>query len=620
MLVLNEFPTEIILQVIKFLESARDIARFSLVCKRLHNLTIKDGYRTFAQAAFPTISIPAPVEYAGDTGIFFRDATRSLTTLSKNWDRKALLTYPALPLPHGQRHAYVGLGRQTMSFVPVIDSLETWYGTFISESFLPVLKDMTLKIHPRIMMLTRKLTAGGDWTDRYQVVACGTGARLCLRTTDLAKPSYPESRADRPLESQLKWNVYDEKGCFEGRDDIVAIKLIKPTVKCRQDIIVGRANGDVAVISYYSNKHRFKRIAKFSTESLPVKSLTLNDHGLLAVCLSNQYIALYDIAEDFRNSQPIQRLYLDPSQQSSGTFPLQWLCNDRLAFGNGTKSSPVEFFEYGTGARTQLSRIPEMTPKPAMGPQSRSDYGGAISSLASLPSSSLVGQRPGDVFLSGCYDGAVRLHDLRCATSVVSTFEDHIDSSAIYSLMTYGQERVVAGAASFSLLKIFDLRITGARQYYSTKIQNSSQSASGNTHRSNKDDRKIFQGRSSDQPKDWNLFLSNIGSRGNSPVYSLSKPSEFSPMFFAGIEGRVVQVDLVSIIDGFPDPVFSRMINSGDRAQDVRLKWGSRSHVFRLAMYDHPGNTHKTVHLRKQRPLGYYNYIYGGIDERWEPT
>ena len=61
------------------------------------------------------------------------------------------------------------------------------------------------------------------------------------------------------------------------------------------------------------------------------------------------------------------------------------------------------------------------------------------------------------------------------------------------------------------------------------------------------------------RPRDWNAF---VGTRGphrsfESPVYSLSSPSSVSPAIYVGSSNIVMQLDIVSVLDQHPDPIYN---------------------------------------------------------------
>jgi hypothetical protein len=97
----------------------------------------------------------------------------------------------------------------------------------------------------------------------------------------------------------------------------------------------------------------------------------------------------------------------------------------------------------------------------------------------------------------------------------------------------------------------------------------------------------------------------------NSPIYSLSAPSPFSPTIYAGIEGKVAQIDIVSIFDKHPDPVF------GTPPQDIglhKLFWDPEGDLWDVAMYDHA----EIKKLFKQTKYWGSSKKDGTRDERWQ--
>ena len=118
----------------------------------------------------------------------------------------------------------------------------------------------------------------------------------------------------------------------------------------------------------------------------------------------------------------------------------------------------------------------------------------------------------------------------------------------------------------------------------------------------------------------WNVFLMpkhNTSRRvSESPVYTLSRPSQCSPTFFAGVESTVVQFDMVSIMDEYPDPLFKyRQAKTGDK-RDVERRWDPQGNILCLPMYEHDTGP---VNLIKQRKVEYTQGSIEGWDERWKP-
>lgn len=215
------------------------------------------------------------------------------------------------------------------------------------------------------------------------------------------------------------------------------------------------------------------------------------------------------------------------------------------------------------------------------------------------------------------------LHDLRSPNSISTVFRDPVDTfSPIYSLLSVGTERFVAGGARHSIIKIFDLRMPGGKLYHAAGLASCS-GASHNRSRKSKTEKWLscseYNWESRHRRRGWNVFLrpkDNTNRRvTDSPVYALSRPSQCSPTFFAGVESTVLQFDMVSIMDGHGDPLFKYgMAKTGDKHQ-VERKWDPQGDVLCLPMYEHDTGP---VKLIKQRKVEYTEGSIEGWDERWK--
>jgi len=110
--------------------------------------------------------------------------------------------------------------------------------------------------------------------------------------------------------------------------------------------------------------------------------------------------------------------------------------------------------------------------------------------------------------------------------------------------------------------------------------------------------------------------------RNDSPVYSLSRPSQCSPSLFAGIESTVIQLDMVSIMDQHPDSVFenglattANMSYPKNYVRDaIEQRWDPQGDVASLPMYEHDEGP---VNLLKQQDVRHVEGVMAGWDERW---
>lgn len=206
--------------------------------------------------------------------------------------------------------------------------------------------------------------------------------------------------------------------------------------------------------------------------------------------------------------------------------------------------------------------------------------------------------------------------------STAAVFHDPVDTfSPIYTLLPIGTERFVAGGGRHSIIKVFDLRMPGSKLYHATDLDPCSTEKRQSPKKSENrmklgccnyhDDVKYNR-------RDWNVFLRVLSnrSRRDSPIYSLSRPSEASPSLFAGLESHIIQLDMVSIMDKHPDPLYANGPTKQGNRGDVRRKWDPHGEVVSMPMYEH---TTEAVNLLKQRAEVEYceQSIGPGWDERW---
>lgn len=176
-----------------------------------------------------------------------------------------------------------------------------------------------------------------------------------------------------------------------------------------------------------------------------------------------------------------------------------------------------------------------------------------------------------------------RLHDLRCANTIVSTFNDPANSDATYSLLPIGREKIIAGCSKHALIKVLDLRLAGGKSYASTLLQPhySRETYKGCWTNGKWHPDQVWEPSTLDETppphlgptrrlrhphvmasQDWSVFLALSPNARNprgsfeSPVYSLSRPSSTAPTFYAGAEQNIFQIDLLSLLDEHPDPFF----------------------------------------------------------------
>lgn len=484
---------------------------------------------------------------------------------------------------------------------------------------------------------------GGKWSHRREVVAWSAGAELVVRVrvrdaateTAYRKASHQERREQyEPNDTRTRWWSYRPFSAIEGRDDITSVKILKPDQVRGQDsdtghvidqIIIGTANGDLQLLQIPAEENVPIK-TYFVTNGVSVRSMSLSpasgqDAGsepLLAANLSDSKIALYNVDPKKFKAAPISEINAIPTgRKGCRIWSTRFLDPKRLVVGLGPSVEPINVFE------VRPEGIVEE-------PMRKIRLGGDADSLVPIQASSIYPVEPlidanggpgdGNLFMSGGYDGIIRLHDLRSPSPYEVVYQDPTDDAAIYSLLSRGRDRIVAGTSRHCLLKIFDLRVSGGSQYDYAQVVG-------------EEDATSSQG-------DWNIFINpreryaNASWRGpnswmrrsaEGSVYSLSSPSPTSPFIYAGVENAVVEFNFTSLNDPHPDPIFfpsGQGTSSKSELDRSPALFKNKHDVLNLAMYSQGTDGAKeAMKLRLQRGVddtAGRSEDLAGLDERWK--
>lgn len=589
----TDLPPELWDHIATYLPTASAVSALSRTNKSLYAFVEKDAWKSFARTHFPTLCAPdVPLS---------KHAARTLTSLSKAWDRRAFIATYVEPShditvfpgskkattwesPHGQ----------TIGFTPLIDVYED-----IEE----------------------------NWQHRTETLAFSAGAQICIRHTTRGGGGG----------SDVKWATYRPLAAREGQDDITTMHLLRPDDSLgdqRQHVITGTARGDLRLLGMPLDDpyDQDVRTTYFATQGMPVRSSSLlqeqSQPTLLATNLGDSRIALYNVdseqskicASSQFDLKPILRPDGNPSPNHRA-WSTNFLSRTSLAVGAGPSENPIHVYpitESGLSRDGVRKLGLQNDPDGLDGKRSTSNVYTMVPLCADNGASG-----SGNVFLSGAYDGVVRLHDLRSNRDVEQAYVDPADDSAVYTILPRGQEKMLIGSSRHNLCKVFDLRL-GARCYNYLDITqprpggSSAESADG----------------------DYNIFLRSSspafavrGSRWNrndharaleSSVYSLASPSAHSPYIYAGVESAIMSLSFTELLDRHPDPAYfqpwpaNKSQNGNDHGADGKL-------VLNLAMYDQDSNMNLKVQRgywetwRAAAPKGEFGVREQQIrlDERW---
>lgn len=556
MVALSTLPNEILSLITNYLDHPKDVRHLSLTCHRLHQFVEIDGWNAYLAGRF---GITAPFSEG-------RTTVHGITTLYRNWDRKAFLARYIEPssriisLNTWQQGKWENTSAQTMGYQPSIDSYEDTQG----------------------------------WTNRREVLTWSAGRQLAMRIKETgSRVPTPLARIEEQdgldiYKHRATWYTYQIPDSREGIDDITALRLLRPSQHndSSEYIAFGTASGQLSLLEVNLNGHDTKT-HYFKTHQEPVGSLSISPHDKpLMATIRGPSLTLYPVhfgAED-EDLSPLDEINPRPSSAQNIETTRPWTCNfiaqNRIAVGLGPSLEPVEVFGVQPDGMRPLRRFGVQDQYAIL--DSYKPVKTSVYPVAPLRLESQAGTDPGNVFLSGAYDGYIRLHDMRSPNDFERLISDETNGSPVYSLVTQGLERVIAGVSQHSMLKVFDLRFSGSHAY-SYPLPDS--------------------GHKGAQPSnDWNLFLhprhqeSRPGQqrRGHriedSPVYSLSLPSATSPSLYAGVEGAIMGLDFLSVMDPYPDPLFSGGVKYlPNFTPDIERSYNLTGDVLSLGMYERVG-------------------------------
>lgn len=385
-------PQELLANIVSFFETTRTLLYLGLTCKRLHEYCDKDGFRVFVQNRFPSMPVHS----------HWKDASHAMTTLSRNWDRRAFIARVLVPSFNPGRSENLSMGGnyphttgvQTMGYQPVIDSYEEW--------------------------------TGDDWSSRKQVLAWGAGPSLFFRSKRIRnKTNQASRRAKFNAQNQAlldqhhqesTWREYKENRFAPGKDDITSVNLLRNMQNLNDEkeyVMIGRASGVLNLVSISAVDSRSVILADFETKERSIKSATVNEssHPLLAVCLSHSCLALYHIQADTDYVKPCGEIATIASGRPGKTWSTRFLRHDCLAVGLGPSQEPIHVYDVRPDGICKDS-VRKIGISKANGNASGLEHGNSISTsvypIEPIAPSSVAGGFEGDVFLSGGYDGTVR--------------------------------------------------------------------------------------------------------------------------------------------------------------------------------------------------------------------
>ncbi|KAI0104397.1 hypothetical protein F4814DRAFT_430638 [Daldinia grandis] len=538
-------PADIFYIVLTYLDTANSVANLAASCRGLHHLVTESGWRIFVTSRFNTFKL-SQISSVNE----WRERAYSLTSQSRDWDRRAL---------------------SISALKPVVKHRGRAFNRFSPSQSIP----------SNIIVDAHHQQKGNDAQD---LVFWGAGEDIfgLLRHTRGSKASNDEWFNGRGATA----------GYRSGKDDVTCVSILKDSTynygqKDGSQVLVGRASGHLHLLSMGTSNFgdtllNFRASCEPSSEpdaeatrQADIQSLDVNyKQGTLAAA-TKQSILTYSLNHD---KQPVHNangedgleagatpyvwaddalVLKDDSQSGAFEFirSVKFVNGDTLAVGLNKGYKPLQYLKY-TPTGVDIS----FAAKASNYHDTTNDYKlRTVRAILPVDTSSL-GNGSGNAVLSTWDDGTIRLQDLRTPSSVDQIFQDNFDlSTPINALLSRGLERFVAGSAYSPVLKVFDYR--WPKGYYHTEAL-----PCGNdepypaprpptivTEPSFSDDRIACDYITGKRCR-WHELSKHDFYRPNfntwlpasasdtSPIYTLASPSDDSPTIFAGLSGMLVEI------------------------------------------------------------------------------
>lgn len=526
---LNELPADILLIILSYMDTARSVAHLAAASKGLYQLVSTEGWRIFVKNCFGSLKLPA-------NGLHddWADLARALTAQSRDWDRRAFIFHSLSPPEARRPGARRNQAAQSIPGNIIVDAHLQRRGRFNEE-----------------------------------IVVWGSGEDVVARFR----------QSDRATVVSESWHRCggSETGFAAGKGDTTAVSIAKSHAPGSDDdglgVVIGRANGDlrwlgVGESNFGHTLMHFRPSSSFSLQQCEIQAIDVDsDHGIMAAS-TKESVWLYPIQTSEPTGSdggsvpshvdPVTAVSLRDAQKPFDFIRSTKMLNrETIAVALNRSFDPIRVLNITpTGLEMTSARTPNEYPYITSAPRT-------VRALLPVDVRSIA-SGGGNVLLSSWDDGTIRLQDLRTPSPLDRVYQDNFEvSTPINALISHGLERFVAGSAYSHMLKVFDFRWT--RGYYHTdslpctsnrpyptprpptivdepRYHNNQPRCS---HVSNRLCRWHALSRHNFYRPNCNIYLP-FRNYASSPIYSLAKPSDFSPTVYAGLSGLLVEFTLKS--------------------------------------------------------------------------
>ncbi|KAF5008301.1 hypothetical protein FDECE_5420 [Fusarium decemcellulare] len=530
---LASLPDDLVLDIVEYLDTARDVASVSSLTRHINSLIRQDGWRTFVKTRFPSWDIPT------NSQTRWSAVADRATYLERCWEKRGFwmnVLHEKKQQP--ERFHRRATGSQSVMYHAVLDA--------------------------RLMSSLEN-----------EVIAAGVGEDLMVRVK-------PVNRRDPDVWHQVQGKSLDYRA---GTGDVTAVSVTE--YQGTPGVVVGRANGDIQFLSAEDNfttplrnlkpaddallNHASDPMRK-SPGQLAVSSLQWQPETHLLASGKGSVLTLHDLttSED-PEASPVA--YYDFSQGTTidGAALLRstkFMSKDVLACALGGSRDPLRWGQLTpTGIEFYNAAS---NPRPLDDVATRTEVrSGERTTIRAIEP---VRGGNENLLLSAWDDGTYRLLDIRTPSPQDAVYRDRFQPyEAGSSLVVYGTERFAAGSNIAPSVRLFDFRYPKP-YYHTTALPCSTQWP----FPSQRDDHKMWRkGWAPDcQPQRCDLQIGSscpwhglsrrdywrpdvtlhIGSPTYDRIYCLTKASDMSDTVYCGLRGAILEMNLHLTEDAAHDP------------------------------------------------------------------
>ncbi|PFH60586.1 hypothetical protein XA68_10687 [Ophiocordyceps unilateralis] len=415
---LTSLPDHLLLDIVDYLDTARDVSRFSQASRCTHSLMCSRGWESFARTRFLSLKVPSVDARTHP----WRTVVDRMTYLDRCWEKRSFVftsfrEREHIPRPHRRRW-----GEQSVNFEVLVSALTAPASPPYSE-----------------------------------ILACAAGENLLLRLR----------HGGGSHEDEWVRLAGRDSGYLPGTGDITALSLIERNM--RPEIIVGRADGSVRLLSAQMGD----AVGRPLSELLPPAGHSHSfptSPGRQAITWTECHPAARVVAscrDSFLTLHSLEDVQIDCHESAYEAKLKPIACYDAAGvdqegdrpFVCCAKFTGADDLACAVSGSSMPLRLGKLRPTGLDMFDSNLSHASSSEPQTVRALESVGGRAHESLLLSAWGDGTYRLVDLRTPSAHDAMYRDHEQPyDAGSSLLVYGMQRFVAGGNAEAILRLFDFR------------------------------------------------------------------------------------------------------------------------------------------------------------------